>query len=158
MEGKSRDKGKAEVVCYKCKQKGHYASKFKNKKLKDVAYYEKILHLDRLRTIQIEDGSSKAKDKALVVKQEDEGFNWNNYIPKTESLAMLAEIIKELEQIVEEVVEDVDDEIFGEFFFFDETSDDYNSQSHEMLHNAFKSIMIIILHLMICYIMHSNPS
>ncbi|KAJ0878606.1 putative transcription factor interactor and regulator CCHC(Zn) family [Helianthus annuus] len=49
MDGRSKeevrckDKGKAEVVCYKCKQKGHYASECKTKKLKDVAYYEKKL-------------------------------------------------------------------------------------------------------------------
>ncbi|XP_035842128.1 uncharacterized protein LOC118488841 [Helianthus annuus] len=43
MEGKPREKGKTEVVCYKCRQKGHYASECKNKKLKDVAYYEKKL-------------------------------------------------------------------------------------------------------------------
>ncbi|KAJ0667093.1 putative RNA-directed DNA polymerase [Helianthus annuus] len=42
-EVRSKDKGKAEVVCYKCKQKGHYASECKTKKLKDVAYYEKKL-------------------------------------------------------------------------------------------------------------------
>ncbi|XP_035836500.1 uncharacterized protein LOC118484723 [Helianthus annuus] len=42
-EGISRDKGKAEVVCYKCKQRGHYASECKTKKLKDVAYYQKKL-------------------------------------------------------------------------------------------------------------------
>ncbi|XP_035835801.1 uncharacterized protein LOC118484027 [Helianthus annuus] len=40
-EGRLKDKGKAEVVCYKCKQKGHYASECKTKKLKDVAYNEK---------------------------------------------------------------------------------------------------------------------
>ncbi|XP_022023630.1 uncharacterized protein LOC110923883 [Helianthus annuus] len=47
MEGRSRDKEKAEVMCYKCKQKGHYASECKNKKLKDVAYYEKKLEEDK---------------------------------------------------------------------------------------------------------------
>ncbi|XP_022042173.1 uncharacterized protein LOC110944837 [Helianthus annuus] len=41
MERKSKEKGKVEVVCYKCKQKGHYASECKNKRLKDVSYYEK---------------------------------------------------------------------------------------------------------------------
>ncbi|KAJ0780908.1 putative transcription factor interactor and regulator CCHC(Zn) family [Helianthus annuus] len=40
---RSKDKGKAEVVCYKCKQRGHYASECKTKKLKDVAYYERKL-------------------------------------------------------------------------------------------------------------------
>ncbi|MFS7904732.1 hypothetical protein Hanom_Chr01g00039501 [Helianthus anomalus] len=69
------------------------------------------------RPIQIEDGSSKAKDKALVVTHEDKGFNWNNYIPKTESLAMLAEIIEEPKQIVQEVVEEVGDEVCGEICF-----------------------------------------
>ena len=46
MEARPRERrteGKSEVVCYRCRQKGHYASECKNKKLKDPAYYEKKL-------------------------------------------------------------------------------------------------------------------
>ena len=45
--------------------------------------------------VQIEEGSSNRKDKALVVTQEDEGFNWNNFITKKETLGLMAEIIEE---------------------------------------------------------------
>ncbi|MFS7905410.1 hypothetical protein Hanom_Chr01g00047331 [Helianthus anomalus] len=55
--------------------------------------------------VQIEDSSSNSKDKALVVSQEDEGFNWNKYISKFESLALLAEIIEEPEPVEEEYAE-----------------------------------------------------
>ncbi|MFS7953238.1 hypothetical protein Hanom_Chr07g00616231 [Helianthus anomalus] len=48
---------------------------------------------------------------------------------------MFAEIIEEPEQIVEEVTEEVEE------IRFDETPTDYDSESHEMLRNAFKSIM-----------------
>ncbi|MFS7955065.1 hypothetical protein Hanom_Chr07g00638181 [Helianthus anomalus] len=40
---------------------------------------------------QIDEGSSKEIKKALVVTQDDEGFNWNKYIPK-EKHALVAEV------------------------------------------------------------------
>ncbi|MFS7912878.1 hypothetical protein Hanom_Chr02g00135031 [Helianthus anomalus] len=40
---------------------------------------------------QISEGSSKESKQALVVIQEDEGFNWNKYIPK-EKLALVEEV------------------------------------------------------------------
>ncbi|MFS7955063.1 hypothetical protein Hanom_Chr07g00638151 [Helianthus anomalus] len=39
---------------------------------------------------QIDEGSSKERKKALVVTQDDEGFNWIKYIPK-EKHALVAE-------------------------------------------------------------------
>ncbi|MFS7978494.1 hypothetical protein Hanom_Chr10g00916161 [Helianthus anomalus] len=53
---------------------------------------------------------------------------------------MLAEIIEEPEQIVEEAIEEVGDEVCGEICF-DETPDDYDYESHKILHNAIKSII-----------------
>ncbi|MFS7937296.1 hypothetical protein Hanom_Chr05g00425941 [Helianthus anomalus] len=84
------------------------------------------------RLIPSEDGSSKSKDKTWVITQEDEGFNWNNYISKTESLVLLPEIIEEPEQIMEEV-------IVIEVYV---SEDYYDSEaSQKTISNSFKSIM-----------------
>ncbi|MFS7968642.1 hypothetical protein Hanom_Chr09g00800001 [Helianthus anomalus] len=40
---------------------------------------------------QISEGSSKERKQAMVVIQEDEGFNWNKYIPK-EKMALVAKV------------------------------------------------------------------
>ncbi|MFS7995630.1 hypothetical protein Hanom_Chr12g01120191 [Helianthus anomalus] len=49
---------------------------------KKAIYHKRLQHPNTSRPILIEDGSSKEKNKALMVTQEDEGFNWNKYIPK----------------------------------------------------------------------------
>ncbi|MFS8024480.1 hypothetical protein Hanom_Chr16g01463751 [Helianthus anomalus] len=40
---------------------------------------------------KIGEGSSKERKQALAVIQEDEGFNWNKYIPK-KKMALVAEV------------------------------------------------------------------
>ncbi|MFS7939030.1 hypothetical protein Hanom_Chr05g00446851 [Helianthus anomalus] len=40
---------------------------------------------------QIDEGSLKERKKAVVVTQDDEGFNWNKYIPK-EKVALVAKV------------------------------------------------------------------
>ncbi|MFS8025802.1 hypothetical protein Hanom_Chr16g01479421 [Helianthus anomalus] len=78
---------------------------------------------------QIEDGSSKPNNRALVVTQEDEGFNWDNYIPKYEGQAMLAEIIEEPEHTDEEEI------------CFDETPEtSYSFSSDDDIYNAFAEL------------------
>ncbi|KAF5762405.1 putative transcription factor interactor and regulator CCHC(Zn) family [Helianthus annuus] len=139
---------KSKVTCFKCKERGHFNKECPNREVqgnnnpfgdnysKKAIYHKTSQHPPSTsRSIQIEDGSSKERNKALVVIQEDEGFNWNKYIPKTKCLAMLAGIIKEPEPTVEEVVED-DGEIC-----FDDVPIDYDSESHEILHDTFRSIM-----------------
>ncbi|MFS7929265.1 putative transcription factor interactor and regulator CCHC(Zn) family [Helianthus anomalus] len=92
-------------ICFKCKEKGHFKRECTNREVNDNRnhfgsdYYKKVIYHknsqhppNMLRQIQIEDGSSKSNDKALVMTQEDEGFNWNNLIPKIKSLALMAEI------------------------------------------------------------------
>ncbi|MFS7912486.1 hypothetical protein Hanom_Chr02g00130511 [Helianthus anomalus] len=39
----------------------------------------------------VDESSSKERKQALVVTQDDEGFNWNKYIPK-EKVALVAEV------------------------------------------------------------------
>ncbi|MFS7946393.1 hypothetical protein Hanom_Chr06g00535791 [Helianthus anomalus] len=45
---------------------------------------------------QIEAGSSKSKNRALVIIQEDEGFNWNNMFLKMMIEQCLLKLLKNL--------------------------------------------------------------
>ncbi|MFS7914833.1 hypothetical protein Hanom_Chr02g00158191 [Helianthus anomalus] len=51
---------------------------------------------------QVEPGSSRSKNKALVFIHEDEGFNWNNMFSQPDRQAMMAEIIEEPQETVDE--------------------------------------------------------
>ncbi|MFS7896850.1 hypothetical protein Hanom_Chr00s005989g01731701 [Helianthus anomalus] len=60
-------------------------------------YYRKAIYHrtneqpPKLNRSLISEGSSKKRKQALVVTQEDKGFNWNKYIPK-EKHALVAEV------------------------------------------------------------------
>ncbi|KAF5813176.1 putative transcription factor interactor and regulator CCHC(Zn) family [Helianthus annuus] len=94
------DKGK--VTCFKYKQKGHFKRECTNNKADDSVnpfhedYYTKAIYHrnneqpSRTSQKQIEEGSSKERKQACVTILDDDGFNWNKYIPK-EKLGLVAE-------------------------------------------------------------------
>ncbi|MFS8019144.1 hypothetical protein Hanom_Chr15g01400401 [Helianthus anomalus] len=64
----------------------------------DDYYHKAIYHRTneqppKINLSQISEGSSKERKQALVVTQEDEGFNWNKYIPKEKMALVLKEKI-----------------------------------------------------------------
>ncbi|MFS7920148.1 hypothetical protein Hanom_Chr03g00221011 [Helianthus anomalus] len=63
-----------------------------------------VICLQNTQNIQPEDGSSsKSREKALVVVQEDEGFSWNEMVSKTQGLTLMEEI-QEIEDSMRIVV------------------------------------------------------
>ncbi|KAJ0715659.1 putative transcription factor interactor and regulator CCHC(Zn) family [Helianthus annuus] len=94
---------KSYVTFFKCKQKGHFKRECSNQDVDESVnsfhddYYRKeIYHRNKeqppkINQSQIGEGSSKEKKKALVVTQEDDGFNWNKYI-SNEKVALVAEV------------------------------------------------------------------
>ncbi|MFS7985945.1 hypothetical protein Hanom_Chr11g01004631 [Helianthus anomalus] len=49
---------------------------------KKAIYHRTNEQPPQINRSQISEGSSKERKQALAVTQEDEGFNWNKYIPK----------------------------------------------------------------------------
>ncbi|KAJ0804430.1 putative transcription factor interactor and regulator CCHC(Zn) family [Helianthus annuus] len=94
---------KSKVTCFKGKQKGHFKRECTGQENQDNInpfsdfYKQAIYHKP-----QIEARSSKSRDKALVVIQEDEGFNWNNMFSQPDGRAVMAEIIEEPQETVDE--------------------------------------------------------
>ncbi|KAJ0570307.1 putative transcription factor interactor and regulator CCHC(Zn) family [Helianthus annuus] len=100
---------KAKVTCFKCKQKGHFKRECTNQQADDSVnlfhedYYKKAIydhineHPSRTNQKQIGEGSLKEMKQALITIQEDEGFNWNKYIPK-EKFALVPETIPSREE------------------------------------------------------------
>ncbi|KAJ0832151.1 putative transcription factor interactor and regulator CCHC(Zn) family [Helianthus annuus] len=100
---------KAKVTCFKGKQKGHFKRECTNNKADESVnpfhegYYKKaIYHRTNEQPIKtnqklIDEGSSKDRKQAMVVIQDDEGFNWNKYIPK-EKHALVAEFRQSREE------------------------------------------------------------
>ncbi|KAJ0957095.1 hypothetical protein HanPSC8_Chr01g0023231 [Helianthus annuus] len=94
---------KSKVTCFKYKQKGYIKRECSNQNLDESVnpfnddYYQKAIYHrtneqpPKINRSQISEGSSKERKQALVVTQEDEGFNWNKYIPK-EKVALVAEV------------------------------------------------------------------
>ncbi|KAJ0867548.1 putative transcription factor interactor and regulator CCHC(Zn) family [Helianthus annuus] len=94
---------KSKVTCFKCKQKGHFKRECKNSVVDETAnpfqddYYRKALyHRNREppNMRQIEDNPMKENSRALAVIQDDEGFNWNDFIPDEDQIgyAFMAEV------------------------------------------------------------------
>ncbi|KAJ0715074.1 putative transcription factor interactor and regulator CCHC(Zn) family [Helianthus annuus] len=81
---------KSKVTCFKCKQKGHFKRECRNLDADESAnpfhddYYRKAVnHRNREeppKMKQIED-NLKEKSRALAVIQDDEGFNWRDFLP-----------------------------------------------------------------------------
>ncbi|MFS7995280.1 putative transcription factor interactor and regulator CCHC(Zn) family [Helianthus anomalus] len=94
---------KSKVMCFRCKQRGHFKRECSNREVNENVnpfyddYYQKAIYHrtneqpPKMNKKQIDEGSSKERKKALVVTQDDEGFNWNKYIPK-EKHALVAEV------------------------------------------------------------------
>ncbi|KAF5817656.1 putative transcription factor interactor and regulator CCHC(Zn) family [Helianthus annuus] len=80
---------KSKVTCFKCKQKGHFKRKCRNSTADETAnpfqddYYKKaVYHRNREeppRMKQIEE-TPKEKSRALAVIQDDEGFDWGDFL------------------------------------------------------------------------------
>ncbi|KAF5809780.1 putative transcription factor interactor and regulator CCHC(Zn) family [Helianthus annuus] len=95
---------RAKVTCFKCKQKGHFKIECTNRQADDSVnpfhddYYKKATYHhtneqpSRTNQKQIDEGSSKDRKQALIMIQEDEGFNWNKYIKKEEKKALVVEL------------------------------------------------------------------
>ncbi|KAF5813423.1 putative transcription factor interactor and regulator CCHC(Zn) family [Helianthus annuus] len=153
---------KSKVTCFRCKEKGHFKRECINREVNENInmfgsdYYKKAIHhrnsqhpLTISRPIPIEDGS-KSKDKALVVMQEDEGFNWNSLIPKTDGLALMAELVELGES---EKVEKTADELHAEINFDEYSENSVEAKStildteqfqilrKEVINNAFRSVL-----------------
>ncbi|KAJ0747511.1 putative transcription factor interactor and regulator CCHC(Zn) family [Helianthus annuus] len=97
---------KYNVTCFRCKQKGHFKRECVNREVSEnvnpfhADYYKNAIYhhtneqSPKMNQKQIGEGSSKERKQALVVTQDDEGFNWNKYIPK-EKLVLVAEVKSE---------------------------------------------------------------
>ncbi|KAF5801702.1 putative transcription factor interactor and regulator CCHC(Zn) family [Helianthus annuus] len=87
---------KPKLTCFKCKQKCHFKRECKNSAVDEIAnlfqddYYRKaVYHRNREeppKMRQIEDNLVKEKSRALAVIQDDEGFNWNDFIPDDDQI------------------------------------------------------------------------
>ncbi|KAJ0788289.1 putative transcription factor interactor and regulator CCHC(Zn) family [Helianthus annuus] len=85
---------KSKVICFKCKQKGHFKRECRNFVVEETAnsfkdgYYRKAIYQrsreEPSKMKQIENNSEKEKSRAFVVIQDDEGFNWNDFLPEEE--------------------------------------------------------------------------
>ncbi|KAJ0750152.1 putative transcription factor interactor and regulator CCHC(Zn) family [Helianthus annuus] len=83
---------KSKVTFFKCKQKGHFKRECRNSAADETAnpfrddYYRKaVYHRNReepSKLKQIEDNQGKEKWRALAVIQDEEGFNWNDFLPE----------------------------------------------------------------------------
>ncbi|MFS7948273.1 hypothetical protein Hanom_Chr06g00558011 [Helianthus anomalus] len=58
---------------------------------KKAIYHRTDEYPPKINKKQIGEGSSKEKKQALVVIQDDEGFNWNKYIPE-EKMALVSDV------------------------------------------------------------------
>ncbi|KAJ0786261.1 putative transcription factor interactor and regulator CCHC(Zn) family [Helianthus annuus] len=80
---------KSKVTCFKCKQKGHFKRECRNSAVDETAtlfhddYYRKaVYHRNREeppKMKQIEE-NPKEKSRALAVIQDDEGFDWSEFL------------------------------------------------------------------------------
>ncbi|MFS7947283.1 putative transcription factor interactor and regulator CCHC(Zn) family [Helianthus anomalus] len=86
---------KTKVTCFKCKQKGHFKRECRNSAADETTnpfhddYYKKaIYHRNREKPPimkQIEE-TPKEKSRALAVIQDDEGFDWSEFLPDEDAV------------------------------------------------------------------------
>ncbi|KAJ0765176.1 putative transcription factor interactor and regulator CCHC(Zn) family [Helianthus annuus] len=86
---------KSKVTCFKCKQKGYFKRECRNSASDETSnpfhddYYRKaVYHRIReepLKMKQIKDNPNE-KSRALVVIQDDEGFNWSEFLPEEDAV------------------------------------------------------------------------
>ncbi|KAF5818555.1 putative transcription factor interactor and regulator CCHC(Zn) family [Helianthus annuus] len=105
---------KSKVMCFKCKQKGHFKRECRNSTADETAnpfhdeYYKKaVYHRNREeppRMKQIEE-TPKEKSRALAVIQDDEGFDWSEFLPEDDAVgfALMAQLPPKKAQIEEEI-------------------------------------------------------
>ncbi|XP_022019036.1 101 kDa malaria antigen-like [Helianthus annuus] len=99
---------KAKVTCFKCKQKGHFKRECINRQTDEVVnpfkddYYQKAIYHRNSGSLnanqkQIGEGSSKEKSRAMVVIQEDEGYDWSQFLPEEDYVesAFVAEVVQD---------------------------------------------------------------
>ncbi|KAJ0554145.1 putative transcription factor interactor and regulator CCHC(Zn) family [Helianthus annuus] len=97
---------KLKVTCFKCKQKGHFKRECTNMQTDEVVnpfkddYYQKAIYhrnseSSKVNQKQIDEGSSKEKSRALVVIQDDEGYDWIKVLPEEDYVgsAFVAEVV-----------------------------------------------------------------
>ncbi|KAM0017399.1 putative transcription factor interactor and regulator CCHC(Zn) family [Helianthus debilis subsp. tardiflorus] len=92
---------KSKVNCFKCKQIGHFKRECSNRVMDEIVnpfhddYYRKAIYhhtneqTPKIDRSQISDGPSKERKQDLVETQDDEGLNWNKYIPKEKKVSWL---------------------------------------------------------------------
>ncbi|KAJ0571198.1 putative transcription factor interactor and regulator CCHC(Zn) family [Helianthus annuus] len=82
---------KSKVTCFKCKQKGHFKRECNNSAVDGTEnpfngdYYRKaIYHRSKEETPNLKqiENNFKEKSRACVVIQDDEGFNWSEFLPQ----------------------------------------------------------------------------
>ncbi|MFS8002469.1 putative transcription factor interactor and regulator CCHC(Zn) family [Helianthus anomalus] len=82
-------------VTLKCKKKGHFKRECRNSKVDGTAnpfkndYYRKaIYHMSKEETPNLKqiENNSKEKSRACVVIQEDEGFDWSEFLRKVDTV------------------------------------------------------------------------
>ncbi|KAJ0576992.1 putative transcription factor interactor and regulator CCHC(Zn) family [Helianthus annuus] len=86
---------KSKVTCFKCKQKGHFKRECRNSTADETAnpfhddYYRKAVYYrnreEPPRMKQIEE-TPKEKSRALAVIQDDEGFDWSDFLPEEDAV------------------------------------------------------------------------
>ncbi|KAM0007872.1 putative transcription factor interactor and regulator CCHC(Zn) family [Helianthus debilis subsp. tardiflorus] len=100
---------KSKVTSFKCKQKGHFKRECRNSTADETAnpfhddYYKKVVyHRNREeppRMKQIEE-TPKEKSRALAVVQDDEGFDWSEFLLKDDAVGFA--FMEKTEQTPEE--------------------------------------------------------
>ncbi|KAJ0786276.1 putative transcription factor interactor and regulator CCHC(Zn) family [Helianthus annuus] len=117
---------KSKVICFKCKQKGHFKRECTNNKADDCVnpfhdnYYKKATYHhnnEQLTRKQLEESLFKEKKQAILTTrdrsessilqddskwkiQDDESFNWNDHVKEDRELkAMVAKIKRSREEI-----------------------------------------------------------
>ncbi|KAL9996914.1 putative transcription factor interactor and regulator CCHC(Zn) family [Helianthus debilis subsp. tardiflorus] len=86
---------KSKVTCFKCKQKGHFKRECRNSTADETTnpfhddYYRKAVYHQNCeeppKRKQIEE-TLKEKSRALAVIQDDEGFDWSEFLPEEDAV------------------------------------------------------------------------